>query len=159
LIRFVTIHDHRISFRTTPDMLAAELRSGGFFKLDIDVVNYNKAVQGFIQENGTIVTTRPDRLPTLDGFYPALTWDMDTDPQVRSILIVDGLAESPRECFFAIPRSDAVQRTYEIKKIDIDAEGVITIDAFHHPTNNAGVSRLGLNWTTYVTDANWVIEL
>lgn len=159
LIRFVTIHDHRISFRTTPDMLAAELRSGGFFKLDIDVVNYNKAVQGFIQENGTIVTTRPDRLPRLDGFYPALTWDMDTDPQIRSILIVDGLAQSPLQCFFAIPRSDTVQRTYEIKKIDIDAEGIVTIDAFHHPTDNAGISRLGLNWTTYVTDSNWVIEL
>lgn len=159
LIRFVTLHDHRISFRTTPDMLAAELRSGGYFKLDVDVTNYNKAVQGFIQENGTIVTTRPDLLPKADGFYPALTWDMDTDPQTQSILIVDGLAESPRECFFAIPRSGTVQRTYEIKKIDIDAEGIITIDAFHHPTNSNGISLLGVNWTTYVTDANWVIEL
>jgi hypothetical protein len=159
LIRFVTLHDHRISFKTTPDVLAAELRSGGYFKLDIDVINYNKAVQGFIQENGTIVTTRPDLLPALDGFYPALTWDLDTDPQQQSILIVDGLAESPRECFFAIPRSGTVQRTYEIKKIDIDAEGVITIDAFHHPTNSNGISLLGVNWTTYVTDANWVIEL
>jgi hypothetical protein len=159
LIRFVTLHDHRISFKTTPDVLAAELRSGGYFKLDIDVINYNKAVQGFIQENGTIVTTRPDLLPALDGFYPALTWDLDADPQQQSILIVDGLAESPRECFFAIPRSGTVQRTYEIKKIDIDAEGVIAIDAFHNPTNSNGISLLGVNWTTYVTDANWVIEL
>lgn len=158
LIRFVTLHDHRISIRTTPDVLGGELRSGGFFTLDIDVINYNKAVQGFIQENGTIVTTRPDLLPTVDGFYPALTWDMDGDPETRNILIVDGLAESPRKCFFAIPRSGTVQRTYEIKKIDIDAEGVITIDAFHHPTNINRISLLGVNWTTYVTDANWVIE-
>ena len=158
LIRFVTIHDHRISFRTTPDMLAAELRSGGFFKLDIDVINYNKAVQGFIQSSGKIVTTRPDLLPTANGNYPGLVWNMSTDPVEQNITITGGLG-SPVNHFFAIANNNTKQRTYEIKKIDIDAEGVITIDAFHHPTNSSGVSLLGLNWTTYVTDANWVIEL
>jgi hypothetical protein len=49
--------------------------------------------------------------------------------------------------------------TYEIKKVDIDNEGVITIDAFYHPTDSSGMSLLGLNWTTYKTDANWVIDL
>lgn len=158
LIRFVTIHDHRISFRTTPDTLAAELRSGGFIKLDFDVITYNNAVQGFIQADGTIVTTRPDLLPTADGFYPGLVWDMESDPQETNITILDGLGD-PVEHFFAIANANAKQRTYEIKKIDIDAEGAITIDAFHHPTNSSGRSLLGLNWTTYVTDANWVIEL
>jgi hypothetical protein len=158
LIRFVIIHDHRISFRTTPDVLAAELRSGGFFTLDIDVTNYNKAVQGFIQSSGKIVTTRPDLLPTVNGAYPGLAWNMASDPVEQNITITGGLG-SPVNHFFAIANNNTKQRTYEIKKVDIDAEGVITVDAFHHPTNSSGMSLLGVNWTTYVTDANWVIEL
>jgi hypothetical protein len=158
LIRFVTLIDHRISFRTTPDVLAAELRSGNFFKLDIDVINYNKAVQGFIQDDGRIVTTRPDLLPAVDGDYPGLAWDMETDPVERDITITNGRGV-PRNHFFAIARAGTRQRTYEIKKISIDAEGVITIDAFHHPTNASGKSLLGVKWTTYATDDNWVIDL
>ena len=158
LIRFVTLSDHNVIFRTTPDMLAAELRSGGCFKLDLDVINYNSAVQGFIQADGRIVTSRPDLLPTADGYYPGLTWDMIGDPQQQDIVILDGLG-SPINHFFAIANASTKQRTYEIKKIDIDAEGAITINAFHHPTNSSGVSLLGVNWTTYVTDANWTIEL
>lgn len=157
-IRFVTIHDHQISFRTSPDVLAAQLRSGGFFIMDFDAVNYSTAFQGFIQRDGTIVSTRPWLLPAGDGYYDAVTWDMGSDPQQETIVVLDGLA-SPTERFFAIRSSVVKPRTYEIKKVNIDAEGVITIDAFHHPTNANGLSLLGVNWTTYQTDANWVIEL
>jgi hypothetical protein len=158
LIRFVTLIDHRISFRTTPDVLAARLRSGGFFVMDIDVISYNTAFQGFIQEDGTIVSTRPWSMPLPDGTYTAMTWDMESDAQERTILVLDGQAE-PTNIFFGIRTNATNPRVYEIKKIDIDAEGAITIEAFHHPTNANGVSMLGVNWTTYVTDANWVIDL
>lgn len=157
-IRFVTIHDHRISFRTTPDVLAAQLRSGSYFVMDIDVINYSAAYQGFVQQDGTIVSTRPWGLPAGDGSYTALTWDMVGDPQEQTITITSGLA-SPTGVLFSIRDSSVRPRTYEIKKVNIDGEGVITIDAFHHPTNTAGMSLLGVNWTTYQTDANWVIEL
>jgi hypothetical protein len=157
-IRFVTIHDHQISFKTSPDVLAAQLRSGGFFIMDFDAVNYSTAFQGFIQKDGTIVSTRPWLLPAGDGYYDAITWDMESDPQQETIVVLDGLA-SPTERFFAIRSSVIKPRTYEIKKVNIDAEGVITVDAFHHPTNASGLSLLGVNWTTYQTDANWVIEL
>jgi hypothetical protein len=157
-IRFVTLHDHRISFTTTPDLLLSELRSGNFFKLDIDVTKYNTAIQGFIQEDGNIVSTRPDLVPSQDGYYPGLVWDMRGEPQERDIVIIGGLAE-PRGYFFAIANNISRQRTYEIKKVNISTRGVITINAFHHPVNENGMSLLGVNWTTYQTDANWIIEL
>lgn len=157
-IRFVTIHDHQISFRTSPDVLAAQLRSGGFFIMDFDAVNYTTAYQGFIQEDGTIVSTRPWLMPAGDGYYEAITWDMESDPKEETIVVLGGVA-SPANRFFAIRNSAIKPRTYEIRKVNIDAEGVITIDAFHHPTDANGFSLLGVNWTTYQTDANWVIEL
>lgn len=157
-IRFVTLHDHRISFNTTPDVLAAQLYSGGFFIMDIDVTSYNTAFQGFVQEDGTIVSTRPWALPAADGEYVAMTWDMEAEPRERNIVILDGQA-SPTNIFFAIRSTTLKPRVYEIKKVDIDGEGVVSVEAFHHPTNSAGMSLLGVNWTTYQTDANWVIEL
>lgn len=157
-IRFVTIHDHRISFTTTPDILAAQLQSGGFFVMDIDVISYNTSQQGFIQKDGTVTSTRPWDLPAEDGTYLALTWDMLTEPQEQTVTVVDGVA-SPTNIFFSVKDVTVRSRTYEIKKIGIDSEGVIKIDAFHHPTDENGMSLLGLNWTTYETDENWVIEL
>jgi len=158
LIRFAAVHDHRISFTTTPDVLMAKLHSASFFRMDIDVVSYNAAVQGFIQKNGVVVTTRPDLLPA-SGAHPGLVWDMRSEPKEQDIAFsVDGTA-SPVEHFFAIANSTTRQRTYEIEKVSIDAIGVITVNAFHHPVSASGMSLLGVNWTTYQTDANWIIEL
>lgn len=157
-IKFVTLHDHNVSFRTTPDVLAARLYSGGFFVLDVDVIDYSTAFQGFVQDNGAIVSTRPWMMPLQDGQYPALTWDMQTDPQEQDLTVVNGAA-SPANVFFAIRSSSIKPRTYEIKKINISGDGVVSIDAFHHPTNADGLSLLGVGWTTYQTDSNWVIEL
>ena len=155
-IRFVTLHDHQINFTTTPDVLAAQLSSGGYFIMDIDVINYSTAFQGFIQKDGTIVSTSPYSIS--DGSYQAMTWDMEEDPKEEAIVITDGMAY-PAERFFAIRTPQAKPYVYEIKKINIDAEGIITIDAFHHPINENGFSMLGVNWTTYETDTNWIIEL
>ena len=157
-IRFVTIHDHNISFVTSPDVLAAQLRSGGFFVMDFDAINYSNSFQGFIQSNGKVVSTRPWLLPATSGNYEVITWDMISDPVEQTIAISNGTA-SVSNCFFAVKNSTTRLRTYEIKKVNIDPEGVITIDAFHHPTDANGYSLLGLNWTTYQTDANWIIEL
>ena len=158
LIRFVTLNDHEVELRTTPDVLAARLYSGGFFSLDVDVISYNTAFQGFIQANGKIVSTRPWLLPLSDGYHTALTWDMETDPQERTIVIEDGLADLTN-VFFAIRSSVVRPRIYEIEKVNIGAKGVVTVNAFHHPVNEDGFSLLGVNWTTYVTDSNWIIEL
>lgn len=157
-IRFTTIHDHQISFATSPDVLAAQLASGKHFILDLDVIDYSTSFQGFIQENGTIVSTRPWLLPAGDGQYQAITWDMESDPREETISVVNGLA-TPVSRFFAIRNSVTKPRTYEIEKINIDAEGVVTVEAFHHPADPSGYSLLGVNWATYQTDANWIIDL
>jgi hypothetical protein len=157
-IKFVTLNDHSISFRTTPDVLAAQLFAGGFFVLDVDVINYSTAFQGFIQDNGVMVSTRPWMMPLENGSYPALTWDMSTDPQEQAITVNNGAA-SPTNVFFAIRSSVVKPRVYEIKKVNIGEQGIVSIEAFHHPTDANGFSMLGVNWTTYQTDANWVIEL
>jgi hypothetical protein len=83
---------------------------------------------------------------------------MEEDPKEEAIVITDGIAY-PAERFFAIRTPQVKPYVYEIKKINIDAEGIITVDAFHHPVNENGFSMLGVNWTTYETDANWIIEL
>jgi hypothetical protein len=157
-IKFVTLNDHSISFKTTPDVLAAQLFAGSFFILDLDVINYSTAFQGFIQDNGVMVSTRPWMMPLTDGAYPALTWDMSTDPQEQTITIINGAA-SPTNVFFAIRSSAVKPRVYETKKINIGEQGVISVEAFHHPTDANGFSMLGVGWTTYQTDSNWIIEL
>jgi hypothetical protein len=147
--------------------------------MDFEAVNYTNAVQGFIQQNGTIVSTRPwllqDLLPAGNSSFTAITWDMESDPQEELLETVNGIVTqgyrlpanindpfiptNGKKRFFAKRDVNVRPRTYEIKKINIDGEGVITIDAFHHPTNANGVSLLGVNWTTYQTDSNWIIEL
>jgi hypothetical protein len=97
-------------------------------------------------------------MPAGNATYNAITWDMESDPQEQQITVLNGKA-SPVSRFFAIRSNSVKPRVYEIKKVNIDGEGVITIDAFHHPTDVNGFSLLGVNWTTYQTDANWVIEL
>lgn len=158
LIRFRKLADHRISFQTTPDLLAAQLSSGAIIKVAIDVTNYDRAVQGFITASGEIVSTRPDLAPSADGTYPALLWDGANEAVEGNITLAAGVA-SPAGRFFAIAAPETLTRTYEISKLSFSADGIITVEAFHHPVNGAGMSTLGIHWTTYVTNANWRISL
>jgi hypothetical protein len=158
LIRFRRLANHRISFQTTPDILATQLQSGSIIKVAIDVTNYDKAVQGFITANGKLVTTRPDVAPSAAGSYPALLWDGSGADAFQGNLVINssGVA-SPAGHFFAIAASDTTTRTYEISKLSFTAEGVVSVEAFHHPVNASGFSLLGVDWTTYETDSNWTI--
>lgn len=158
LIRFRRLADHRISFQTTPDIIGAQLASGSIIKVAIDVTNYDRAVQGFITSTGRIVSTRPDLVPTANGSYPALLWDGVNEAIDGNITIASGVA-SPAGRFFAIAAPETLVRTYEISKLSFSADGIITVEAFHHPVDEAGMSLLGVNWTTYETDANWTISL
>jgi hypothetical protein len=158
LIRFRRLADHRISFETTPDLLGAQLASGSIVKVAIDVTNYDQAVQGFITADGKLATTRPDLAPSADGSYSALLWDGTTADAATGTIAISGGVASPAGRFFAIAAPETQTRTYEIKKLNFTAEGIITVEAFHHPVDGAGMSLLGVNWTTYQTDANWVVE-
>lgn len=157
LIRFRRLADHRIRFQTTPDIMAARLEPGSIIKVAVDVTNYDKAVQGFITASGSIASTRPDLAPTADGSYSALLWDGSGEPVESSITISGGVA-SPASHFFAIASADTQFRTYEVKRLPFSADGIITVEAFHHPLDGSDMSLLGVNWTTYQTDANWTIS-
>jgi hypothetical protein len=169
LIRFRRLSDHRIRFQTTPDLLQVSLSSGSIIKVAIDVVNYDQAIQGVTLEDGTLVTTRPLDATPKPGDYEALLWDgLSPEPYESTFVIatevnpVTGKEEQRGSVpgqFFAIKSSETLIRSYEISKVDIDSEGVITVEAFHHPTDSSGVSLLGKNWTAYATNSNWVIRL
>jgi hypothetical protein len=160
LIRFRRLANHRISFRTTPDILATQLESGSIIKVAIDVTNYDQAAQGFITADGKLVTTRPDIAPSAAGSYPALLWDGTGNDAADGNVVIDaGGVASPAGHFFAIASANTTTRTYEISKLSFSADGVVSVEAFHHPLDEAGMSLLGVNWTTYATDANWVITL
>jgi hypothetical protein len=117
-------------------------------------------VQGYITAAGVIVSTRPDLAPSAAGTYPALLWDgTSADATEGDITInAEGVA-SPASRFFALASAQTATRTYEISKLPIAADGIITVEAFHHPVDEDGMSLLGVNWTTYETDANWSIVL
>jgi len=157
LLRFRRLNDHRVSFDVTPDMLGAKLACGSVVKLAVDVINYDQAVQGFITEEGVLVTTRPDLAPKLPGEYPALIWERDFAPQEASVVIQESGAAAPPNSFFALASPNTSTRTYEISKISMSAEAVVSIEAFHRPTDESGLCLLGKNWTTYESDANWSI--
>jgi hypothetical protein len=96
----------------------------------------------------------------LDGDYEALLWDGTSDDAFDGTLSVEDGVASPTGHFFAISDPATIARTYEISKISFSAEGVITVEAFHHPTDEKwGVSSMAVNWTTYETDENWTIIL
>jgi len=169
LIRFRRLADHRITFQTTPDLLQVALASGSIIRVAVDVVNYDRAIQGVTLDDGTLVTTRPlDAVPT-PGDYRALLWDGLSDEAYEATFAItaetnpvtgeEEFKGSIPDQFFAIQSPETSIRTYEISKISINPEGVITIEAFHHPTDSAGVSLLGRNWTLYNTNANWIIRL
>jgi hypothetical protein len=158
LIRFRRLADHRITFQTSPDILVAQLSSGSFIQLAIDVTRYDSAVQGFITNAGQIVSTRPDLMPTADGSYAGIVWDGSNDAVEQDIVIEDGIA-FPENHFFAIASNCSSMRTYEIKQLSISAEGAITVEAFHRPVSESGMDLMGVDWTTYETDENWVITL
>ena len=158
LIRFRRLANHRISFQTTPDILATQLQSGSIIKVAIDVTNYDKAVQGFITASGKLTTTKPDAAPSAAGSYPALLWDgSGAEAYQGNVVINSSGVASPAGHFFAIAAPDTTTRTYEISKLSFTAEGVVSVEAFHHPVDGSGFSLLGVNWTTYQTDANWNI--
>jgi hypothetical protein len=160
LIRFRRLADHRIKFQTTPDLLQVALSSGSVFKMAIDVVNYDQAIQGVTLEDGTLVTTKPVDAAIAVGSYPALLWDGVSEEAFDGTFTINSEGEgAPAAHFFAIKSADTEVRTYEVSKIDISSEGVITVEAFHHPVDSSGVSLLGKTWTTYATGAGWTIRL
>jgi hypothetical protein len=156
-IRLQRLVDHTISFRTTPDGITAALGTGDYIKVSYDLLSFDRFAHGVITNDGVLVTTQPDNM--LPGSYLALTWDgSETDPIEQTITVnLDGTA-SPEGIMFAVKDIAYQSRVYTITKLSMDREGYVDIVASAHPCDENGYSLLAKDWTTYVTDENWIIR-
>jgi hypothetical protein len=109
-----------------------------------------------ILNDGTVITTRPD-LVTIGG-HRASTWDGVSPTLTDGFITIaaDGKA-TPTGVIFVKKNSTTQVRTYKIDEVNITGSREIEIQATFHPTDQAGFSLITKNWTTYQTDANWVI--
>lgn len=157
MIRIRRLITHAVSFKTTHEGVLAGLSVGDYIKVAMDYTFYDEFAHGAILENGTLVTTRPDALGV--GTHPASIWYGTDSPIIEGTITVsaDGKA-SPRGVAFVKKEVTSQVRTYKIEKLSIDVEGKIQVEAVHHPTDSSGISEIGKRWTTYVTDANWIIS-
>jgi hypothetical protein len=157
IIRTRRLITHSIKFQTTPDGLVSGLAAGDYIQCAIDYSYFDTFANGAILGDGTVVTARPDLMGV--GTHACVTWDGSDSPVIEQNVVVgsDGKA-SPTGVLFTKKSSGVKLNTYKIESIDVNQDGIITIEAVHHPVNDSGFSLLGQNWTTYETDANWVIQ-
>jgi hypothetical protein len=156
-IRMRRLITHTISFATTPDGLTAGLAAGNYIRVAMDLSYFDQFSHGVILDDGTILSTRNDLLPT--GEHQVSAWDGASDFIFDTTLIIgeDGKADQTG-IVFAKKTTSSETRTYKIEKISISEDGLIEVEAVHHPCDSEGISEIGKNWTTYQTDANWIIE-
>jgi hypothetical protein len=69
----------------------------------------------------------------------------------------DGKA-SPSGIIFVKKKVTTQVRTYKVDEVSINNKRDIEVSATFHPTDESGYSMITKNWTTYVTDTNWVIR-
>ena len=157
VIRVRRVITHSIKFSTTPDGIDAGLRAGDFIKVALDYTYYDEFANGVVLADGTIVSTRPDLLPT--GTHDVVYWDGTENPVVDGTITVDsnGLG-SPLNVVFIKKKVNTEVRVYKIESISIGENAVIDIEAVHYPVDEDGYALLGKDWTTYTTDTNWVIK-
>lgn len=157
VIRVRNLITHSVKFNTTPDGIMASLAAGDYIQVAMDITYYDEYAMGVVLDTGKLVTTRPDLLPP--GTHIVTTWAGGQDELIEQQMTVntDGTA-TPTGVMFIRKSLSSHLRTYKIESISIDPEGVISIEAVHHPTDTDGKSLITRNWTTYATDANWVIE-
>lgn len=157
IIRRRRLVDHAIRFSTTPVGLTASLASGDYIQVAYDLIYFDQYAHGVITNEGQLVTTRPDLMTP--GTHTCLTWDgSDVDPIEQTVTVNNDETASPAGIMFALKQVSQELRTYEITRIQMDREGVVTIEASYHPCDENGYSLLAANWTTYNTDANWEIR-
>jgi hypothetical protein len=158
VIRVRRLITHSIRFSTTIDGLASGIGVGDYIRVALDYTEYDEFANGVVLQNGTLSTTRPDILGA--GDHNVTAWAGGDGPVFDTTLTVaaGGKTATPTGIVF-VKKSTTVQvRTYKIESIALDEQGVIQVEAVHHPTDSAGISEIGKNWTTYTTNSFWVIR-
>lgn len=157
VIRVRNLITHSIKFSTTPDGILTPLAAGDYIQVAMDMTYYDEYANGVVLETGELITTRPDLLPA--GSHAVVSWAGGQEEVQDTTLTVNanGTA-SPTGILFLKKTSTSHLRTYKVESISINPEGVISIEAVHHPTDTNLKSEITKNWTTYVSDVNWIIE-
>ena len=157
IIRMRSLITHTISFSTIPEGVVSGMKAGDFIKVAIDYDFYNDFTNGIVLKDGTVVTTRPETLPP--GVHQVAYWNGSSGPVMEGALTIDSEGKAqPSGVVFAVKNQRLSVRVYRIVSIKLGEESQIEIGAVHHPTDEAGISLIGKNWTTYQTDSNWIIR-
>lgn len=157
VIRMRRLVTHSIRFTTTPDGLIAGIAAGDYIKVAMDYSYYDEFANGVVLPDGRVLTTRSDLLTA--GTHNVVAWDgSDAAPYDATLTISGGGLGSPTGIAFVKKIATTNVRVYKIESLNINQNGEIEVDAVHHPVDSSGISEVTKNWTTYATDANWVVE-
>lgn len=158
VIRVRRLITHSIKFSTTIDGLASGIGVGDYIRVALDYTIYDEFANGVVLEDGTVSTSRPDLLTI--GNNAVTAWDGSDGPVYDTNLVLsnDRKTATPTGIVFVKKITNQQVRTYKIESVQLDEQGIIQVEAVHHPTDSAGVSEIGKNWTTYTTNSNWVIR-
>jgi hypothetical protein len=157
VIRMRRLITHSIKFQTTPDGILSQIGAGDYIQVAMDFTFYDEFANGVILDDGTLVTTRQDLLPA--GTHAAIIWDGSEGPVIQQNIVVAANGKAtPTGVIFVKKNVSSQVRTYKIESISIGDQGIIDIEAVHHPTDGSGVSEIGKSWTTYATDSSWIIS-
>jgi hypothetical protein len=157
IIRLRRLITHDIKFSTRPSGIVGGIYPGAYIRVALDYTYYDEFANGVVLADGTLITTRPDLLPA--GSYSVTAWDgLSSDVSDVTITVgTDGKA-SPAGIIFVKKNTTTQVRTYKVDEVSINSNRDIDVSATFHPTDASGYSLITKNWTTYVTDANWVIQ-
>ena len=157
VIRIRRIVDHVIRFKTTPEVQAigADFAVGSYISVAMDYTSYNEFDHGAILGDGTIITGNSGLLR--EGFFDAYTWDGVNYDEVEINVDANGKADVTG-VVFARKTSSSQTRVYRVTSIQISSDGTVDVEASFSPIDRDTYKLLMTEkWTTYRTDANWVI--
>lgn len=156
VIRMRRLITHSIKFTTTPDGLIAGIAAGDYIKVAMDYAYYDEFSNGVVLPDGTLLSTNPGSLGA--GTHDIVAWNGSADDAYDTTLTIDADGKAtPVAIAFVKKVATTNVRVYKIESLSINQNGEIEIEAVHHPVDNAGLSLITKNWTTYATDSNWVI--
>jgi hypothetical protein len=158
VIRVRRLITHTIKFSTTIDGLASGIGVGDYIRVALDYTTYDEFANGVVLSDGTLSTTRPDLLAA--GTHNVTAWAGGDSNVYDTTLTVNAGAKtaSPTGIVFVKKNTGTQVRTYKIESLRLDEQGVIEVEAVHHPTDSSGISEIGKNWTNYTTNSFWNIR-
>lgn len=159
-IRETTISDHNIKFDPMIAGMDKPIAPGDYIKVALDTLYYDDFSRGAVTEDGRLVVNRPDLMP--DGSYSVIAWDGgDAGLSTVSLTVANGgTTATPTGIIFMPVSVTSDTKVYKIESITLNEgdEVGVTVEASYNPVNNGGQTLMTQNWSTYVTDANWIIE-